>query len=347
MQENIFYNTEPADGNSAGPEKNNSAFWIFNNCLKEKIYIKKAALASGISFILVLLIYYFWGNLALFLGEILGYSQEETIAFIISPPAMMTAQVVISIFCFTIPFILVFKLFRFRISDLISFKRTEKGLAIPFFFFGVAFCAFANILNSKLSQFFESIGSESAPAALPKAEGFFMTLLTIIATCLTPALVEEFAFRGIILGAFKKYGDGFAIFVSSAAFGLIHGNFQQIPFAFMMGLFLGFCTVRTGSIRIAMCVHFYNNFFSFAFDELTSQLSSEQAIVCLVIYFLLTLVFGIIALNACRKKEIFKLDGGISESTLSKKLLWFFTSTPIIIFCVYSLKDIFFLFEKG
>jgi len=336
MQENFnFNNNSPAfdENQVAGKYK------------KEINNIIKVSFASGLCLIMANAIYYFWSDIAVFMGELLGFEKREIINFLISPAVILVVQIVVSSFAFIFPFVLIYKLFKYRISDLISFKKTEKGLAVTFFFFGVAFCAFSNIVNSKIDSFFRSMGSDSAPTDFKLPDGVFGFILNVIASCVIPALVEEFAFRGVILGSLRKHGDGFAILTSSVLFGLIHGNLKQIPFAFLLGLFLGFCTVRTGSIRVAMCVHFYNNFFSVVFSDATKNMTTEQSSVVLVIYMLLALVLGVTFLINC-KKDIFTLEKDKNILSFSKRILVYFTTVPIILFSLYSLEDLFKLIYK-
>ena len=36
-------------------------------------------------------------------------------------------------------------------------------------------------------------------------------IVSVLTTALLPALLEEFAFRGVILGSLRRFGDGFAV----------------------------------------------------------------------------------------------------------------------------------------
>ena len=74
------------------------------------------------------------------------------------------------------------------------------------------------------------------------------------------ALSEEPIFRGLILGGFiLRYGPRKAVVYSALLFGLIHLNLWQFPGAVMMGLFLGWLTLRSGSLWPAVFAHFLNN----------------------------------------------------------------------------------------
>lgn len=69
---------------------------------------------------------------------------------------------------------------------------------------------------------------------------------------------EEILFRGLLLRSMEPYGKKFAIFASALLFGLYHCNIIQIPFAFCVGLVLGYMTVEY-NIGWAIVLHMFNN----------------------------------------------------------------------------------------
>lgn len=85
--------------------------------------------------------------------------------------------------------------------------------------------------------------------------------LGIIAVVIMAPIVEELLFRGAIEGHLLrkwKHPAG-AIVFSSLVFGLVHGNWVQAPFAFVIGLALGWMYYRTGSLLPGILMHFVNN----------------------------------------------------------------------------------------
>lgn len=71
-------------------------------------------------------------------------------------------------------------------------------------------------------------------------------------------ITEEILFRGVVQRALMPYGRRFAIFCSAFAFGIFHGNLLQSPYAFLMGLVLGY-TASEYSIAWSMVLHMINN----------------------------------------------------------------------------------------
>ena len=74
-------------------------------------------------------------------------------------------------------------------------------------------------------------------------------------------LAEEIVFRGAIVGRLAQVAKNrwAAILVSALLFALVHGNPVQMPHAFVIGVFLGWLFLRTGSIIPGVVFHWMNN----------------------------------------------------------------------------------------
>jgi len=129
--------------------------------------------------------------------------------------------------------------------------------------------------------------------------GFIISFLVIT---VEPGLMEEFAFRGVVQGLLRRYGEGFAIMTSAILFGAMHGNFEQIPFAFLVGLVLGFIRVKTGTMWIACAVHAFNNMLSVVIDFFFDT-SSEAVNLWYTLYLALALILGLVGAWMLRKEE--------------------------------------------
>jgi membrane protease YdiL (CAAX protease family) len=73
-------------------------------------------------------------------------------------------------------------------------------------------------------------------------------------------LIEEFTFRKTLIDRMRPYGETTAIFFSALAFGLFHGNFSQMFYAFGMGLIFGTIYEKTGRLRYSLALHMAVNF---------------------------------------------------------------------------------------
>ena len=65
--------------------------------------------------------------------------------------------------------------------------------------------------------------------------------------------------RGVVLQSLRRYGERYALVVSSLIFALMHGNMTQAPFAFMLGLVIGRIVLETESMWTGILIHVINN----------------------------------------------------------------------------------------
>lgn len=99
----------------------------------------------------------------------------------------------------------------------------------------------------------------SAMAAVEMASTTGSTFSMYIYICFLGPIAEELLFRGIVLRTLRPWGKQAAILISALVFGLFHGNVAQIPFAFAVGVVLGYVAVEH-SILWAIVLHIINNF---------------------------------------------------------------------------------------
>ena len=86
-----------------------------------------------------------------------------------------------------------------------------------------------------------------------------MVLLDIAITAVLVPFMEEFAFRGVVLSALRKYGIGFSIVASALIFGMAHMDFSTVVFAFVAGLVFGFLYAKTNNLWLPVIIHSLNN----------------------------------------------------------------------------------------
>lgn len=91
------------------------------------------------------------------------------------------------------------------------------------------------------------------------AVGGYEHLLVFVGAVIVAPVVEEIVFRGILLRALLPRGRALAVGVSGAAFGIVHlldpNAWVAVPFLTVLGIVLGYQTVRTGRIGMAVMTH--------------------------------------------------------------------------------------------
>ena len=176
------------------------------------------------------------------------------------------------VFSLLVPALIVSFLFNKRFVPFAPAKPVSFGFAFLSVIGAVGMCMFANILNSLLQSLFYQMGADIPAAPQLMVHTPTSLIINLVTIAVLPALLEEMIYRGYILRTLRAYGDGFAVLISAMLFSLMHGNLRQIPFAFIVGLFLGFLYVQTNNIWIPIVVHFINNGISIVMEYLSFSL---------------------------------------------------------------------------
>lgn len=169
---------------------------------------------------------------------------------------------------------------------------------------------------------------------------------------------EEILMRKLVIDRLSRYGTGFAVVVSAAAFGIFHGNFTQMFYAALGGLVLGYLYVK-GGLKLSIAMHMLFNFWGtivamlvyMSYDAIASSaenvLVTVLAVLLIINYAVLSiliLVFGII--NFIKKikqvkREFHPFDGAderLQKGTVARTLIgnggaiYFLAISGVIIF---------------
>ena len=154
--------------------------------------------------------------------------------------------------------LILWKKFRFWADEIWAKGKPMKAGA----FFGIL-CVFLGaqsvyqMMTASMELFLNGYGFtmvEGLEAMSPDMSSFSMFLYAGIAA----PIAEEIFFRGFVLRNLLPYGKKFAILGSAFAFGIFHGNLLQTPYAFLVGLVLGYVATEY-SIGWCMVLHMINN----------------------------------------------------------------------------------------
>lgn len=168
---------------------------------------------------------------------------------------------VIMLICNTVPFILCARKTGVRIRGLfqgvpLKIVPVLLGFVVVL---GVNYLGglLYQLLNFLLGQANIQAGGDSL--GLPAGGPVIEIVAYFVFCCVIAPITEEFMFRGVLLKSLSRYGTRFALIITSLLFGLIHGNLQQIPSAFLIGFVFGYIAIKTGSIKMTILLHFLNN----------------------------------------------------------------------------------------
>lgn len=172
------------------------------------------------------------------------------------------------IIVYLIPGISAYLLFR---DDLkVPSVYRQHSTYLPVLSVPLTFCAlcFAGSISTMISNFIAEIldvffGTGEIPdameGALPQNGSLGTYIVLVVTVSVIAPICEELIYRKLLLRPLRKHGDGFAIVATSLIFGFTHGNFDQLPYAFTVGLLLGLLAVNANSVLPTMILHTVNN----------------------------------------------------------------------------------------
>ncbi len=165
-----------------------------------------------------------------------------------------------------------------------------------------------------------------------KMQGISGFLVATVSMAIVPAIIEEFAIRGVVMQPLRRYGDKFAIVASAFIFSIMHGNMAQIPYTVIGGIYLGYLTVATGSIWPSIILHFINNMYSVVImtvDTNFGETWSGMVSMGMLAVFVAIGVFGGVSFKSMNYKTTF--EKGVDTLKTSNKISALFGNVPMII----------------
>ncbi len=137
-----------------------------------------------------------------------------------------------------------------------TFRIRPVSFKVVIFSLLIILCSYpiVALLNLISMLFVENAVAETAVGLYN--HGFIVSML-VMAVC--PAIGEEFLMRGVVYRSYRKKSPVLAWILSAVIFGLLHMNFNQMPYAIYLGLIMVLMMEATDSIVTPMFMHFFMN----------------------------------------------------------------------------------------
>lgn len=197
-------------------------------------------------------------------------------------------------------------------------------------------CVIGSLMTSYFAEFVDwafGIGFE-VPEDISDYKSVGGVLLSVLTTAVVPAFVEEFAVRGVVMQSLRRYGDWFAIVMSSFVFAIMHGNMIQIPFAFIAGIGIGYAVIKTGTMWTGVIIHFLNNLIAVIYSVVYENLSEGGAAAVFAVIYVVVFLVGIACLISYRGRHPHPLKlsrGKVTCLKRGEKVKRFIFTVPMII----------------
>ena len=221
----------------------------------------------------------------------------------------------------------------------LPFKKAKTDLTVGGVFIALGVSVLAAYLVSFLQIGLEYVGigitmpEYEIPKTVPGLVFYFLSL------AVAPAFVEEIICRGIIMQNLRRFGDIFALVISSIIFGILHMNLVQAPYAFVMGLAIGYFVMRTGSLWVGVIIHFINNSVASVFEVVFDGKPIENYVFANDLYNLISIILAVIAIIyvLAKYKDMLRFEPSRTVLSSGKKIRYFFTAPGLILLLVVSI----------
>lgn len=137
------------------------------------------------------------------------------------------------------------------------------------FAFFMVFCSFpiVALLNAISMLFVENAVVDAATDMYRYGLGLSLFVMAVL-----PAIGEELLVRGVIYHSYREKSPVLAWVLSAAIFGMLHMNFNQMPYAIYLGIVMVLMVEASDSIVTSMCMHFFVN----GISTLSGYFSAEE-----------------------------------------------------------------------
>ena len=248
-----------------------------------------------------------------------------------------TAQWIITLVTYILSLVLPFGIYMlcikmpFRVA--FPFRTSRADLTIGGTFVGLGSGIIASYATAYLEQALGLFGVGITMPDFDIPEALPAKILYVITMTVAPAFIEEMVFRGIVMQSLRRFGDLFALVASALIFGIFHLNLVQMPYAFILGLFIGYFVMRTGSLWVGVLIHFLNNGIATVLTLIEPYCSENIYMLINLVYSLVAVVAGIIAmcLLLAKYRDMFRFAGSNSVLSPGKRAKYFITSPALII----------------
>lgn len=299
----------------------------------EKLFLKNTSNGIGIALICYLLLMIFGQDAMYAVLPLTGLAEIDGLEIVCSETVDWSVSTLSYLLALVLPFIFYTRAVRIPLRVAFPLRSGRSDLV------GGALIVVLGwaVIVSYISLFFElflgvfGIGLISADLSLPQ-ETWARIIYVFQIVFLAPFL-EECIFRGAVMQSLRQFGDVFALFASSAVFALYHCNLTSIPYAFLMGIAIGFFAMRSGTLWTGILIHFANNAIVVGIEYADLWVSENQMAIISTVYDVTAVVAGAVVLTilAMKYRELFRFAPPRTGMSTGKKMTSFIFSPAIII----------------
>lgn len=199
--------------------------------------------------------------------------------------------------CTALPFFLYLKLGKNDTSEYLKFERVGFGAGLLLVLGGLGVSLLANYPAFFVQDFFSNFGYQPGDSAsiAPAVTSVPLLLAEFSTTAILVPVMEEFAFRGVLLSSLKRFGPGLSVTVSAFIFALAHLDFSGVVFAFIAGLVFGAIYYYTENLWLSIFIHALNNALAVMSNSMPTLFHLEESMLEIG-FVIIPMAIGLLAL---------------------------------------------------
>lgn len=124
---------------------------------------------------------------------------------------------------------------------------------------GILAWVIAQALAAVTAVVLHALGARIVNPYAPLLEPGTSAWALVVFMAAVPALAEEFAFRGLVLSAYRPLGPTAAWVAAGLVFGLMHMSLLRLPTLAALGMIFAYAVQRADSLVPGVIMHFTNN----------------------------------------------------------------------------------------
>ncbi len=271
---------------------------------------------------------------------VFGMNLDEVYGLITKPSSMALLHAGILLIAYGFPFIVYIYIHKLPTGEIVPLHHLRKGELWPMVGVGLALMMVKGCLENYINYPGAIRGGNYSYEAISFGSTTTDMILTFVCMGVLPAMIETFAFNGVILQVMRRRGgDGFALLFSSVLYAIMTANFVEMPGAFITSLLLGYMVIFSGSLVPAVITRLIERILFFVITQL-GFFVSDSTIVQYIDCFVTIVLMGVGILSffvlVQRFPELFVVKRSDPCLTTSQKMGIAITRTPIIIIMVLS-----------
>lgn len=200
-------------------------------------------------------------------------------------------------------FLLGCRLTKIAPRDCFRTRDLRVSATISYILLGLFIQLMCGHISAWLELLIPSLHMQNSQADMTATGSMHRLAVFALYTCIVAPVTEELLMRGFVLKNLSRVSQRHGIFLSALLFGLLHENVPQFLFAFPLGIFLAYITIRHNSVVPAIAVHIAVNTTQMVLLILEQHLPQQSASKVYMIFTLAVLLLGAIVFVATLMTE--------------------------------------------